>query len=69
MNAAKKEEFLEIDSFEEDAERQFFIIHLKSYHFLPGYRYLVSMNFTGILSDQHRGFYRASYTEHGKIKY
>lgn len=60
---------MEIDEFEENIERQFFIIHLKSIHLLEeGNRYNISMNFTSILNENQHGFYRASYTEYGQKK-
>ncbi|XP_046648039.1 aminopeptidase N-like [Daphnia pulicaria] len=63
-------EIIEIDEFEENIERQFFIIHLKSIHLLEeGNRYNISMNFTSILNEHQHGFYRASYTEYGQKKY
>lgn len=59
---------IEIDHFEEDAERQFFIVHLKTSVLQSGYRYILLMNFTGMLNDQQRGFHRVSYKEYGQTK-
>lgn len=59
---------VEIDGFQEDVELQFFIVHLKASHFQPGYRYILSMNFTGHLNDQQRGFYRVAYKENDQTK-
>lgn len=68
VNAAENHDVIEIDRFEEDTDRQFFIIHLKSFNLLPGCRYNISMDFVGSLNDQQRGFYRDSYIENGEKK-
>lgn len=53
---------VEIASTSEDAERQFYILHLKN-NLKQGSMYEVYMEFLGSLTDQLAGFYRSSYTD------
>lgn len=55
-------DLVEIASTSEDAERQFFILHLKS-NLMKDAEYEVYMEFLGSLTDQLAGFYRSSYTD------
>ena len=53
-------------NFDKDVE--FLIVEFNG-KLIKGHTYTLSMNFTGVLSDQLKGFYRSSYIEGGVEKY
>ncbi|CAL4093881.1 unnamed protein product, partial [Meganyctiphanes norvegica] len=59
-DAMEKDE-IDISSHTYDSQREFYIANLAE-SLIPGQNYTIKMNFTGLLNDQLRGFYRSIYT-------